>query len=313
MIDALRFVKGAMASKNLDPVLANYCIKDRRIYGFNGRLTLSAPLKLDFNIVLPGDKFYSAISACGEETSLTLMPKGGLSIKSGSFKARIQPACDPEAFPLVLPNGKPYEVTSDWMEALAAVQPFISDDASRPWSRGVLIKNGYVYATNNVILVRAKLPDMFDAEIYITAATIKELLRIKEQPLDIYLSENLISFRFEGDRWMTSNLGVSGWPDVESYLQSFPELYELPEGLADELSKLDAFTNELGHVELKDNQLIVEEAEVDLERPIGIGHYSLTMLKRVAEVATHADLNYYPKFCPFSGSNLEGVIIGVRK
>lgn len=235
MINALRFVKGAMASKKLDPVLANYCIKDQRIYGFNGRLTLSAPLKLDFNIVLPGDKFYSAIAACGEEADLTLTPKGHLSIKSGSFKARIQPGCNPEAFPLVLPEGKPYEITSDWMEALAAVEPFISDDASRPWSRGVLIKNGYAYATNNIILVRAKLPDMFDAEMYITAATIKELLRIKEQPLEAYLSENLISFRFKGDRWMTSNLGVSGWPDVESYLQEFPPLDKLPEDLVEEL------------------------------------------------------------------------------
>lgn len=58
---------------------------------------------------------------------------------------------------------------------------------------------------------------------------------------------------------------------------------------------------------------MVEEAEVELDRALGEGWFSLTMLKRVAEVATHADFSYYPSFCPFKGELLEGVIIGVRK
>ena len=316
MLDSLRFVQGAVAKKDFVAALTHFRIKDRTIVGSNGSMTLSSPIDLELDIMPKAGPFIKAIQTCQETISLHLTASGRLSIKSGRFKALVD--CIPEGFPETAPEGEFVELPDGILPALKTLSPFIAEDASRPWARGILLRGSSAYATNNVVLVEYWLKVPFPMALNIPRSAVVELLRIGAEPLRLQVCDDSVTFHFEGGQWLKTQLYSTEWPDLNLVLNLPSNPEPIPVDLWDALEDLRPFTNKLNQVYLSPGKVSTgpdgDDASATSEVPAvsAVGVFNLDYLLKLKGVAEKVDFTTYPKPCLFFGENLRGAIIGMR-
>ena len=320
MLKTLKFVQGAVAKKDFMPAMTHFRIENGTVRGFNGTLAICAPIDIGFNCIPHAEKLIKAIARCDtDDMKMSITPAGRLSIKSGSFKALVD--CVPEQeTPHLMPQGKVYEIDGALLiEAIKAVEPFISDDAARKWSTGVLLKGQSALATNNVCIVEYWTGINFSHPLNIPESCVRELLRIGEAPTSIQMGEGNITFHYTEGRWIRTQLLDTNWPDLTKLLgkPSNPKL--VPETLFKELEKLKDFVDKFGNVYFREDKLSTtyhEDAESGAVVSVpGIPDgalFNFEMLMLLRGVAATIDFNAYPAPCAFFGNRLRGAIVGRR-
>jgi len=317
MLDELKFVKGGVSKKGLIPTLTHFRIENGTVRSFNGTLALSSPIKLDLDCTPKAEPFVKAIQNCTETVSLSMTPAGRLSIKSGAFKAFIE--CVDTETPHVVPEGEEFPINGeDLLKALKTISPFIGNDASRPWSNGILIKGQSAYATNNVSLIEYWIGDTFPLICNVSRDAVKEMIRINEAPERVQINDHSISFHYPDGKWIRSALLDIGWPNVEKIIDvPAPNVSTLSDELFDALENIKPFVDKLERVYMGNGfigtTLIEKEgASYALEDFPHEGVYQLSVLRRLKGIATSIDFTQYPRPCPFYGDRLRGVLIGMK-
>ncbi|HEY6020864.1 MAG TPA: hypothetical protein VIY48_13480, partial [Candidatus Paceibacterota bacterium] len=213
-------------------------------------------------------------------------------------------------------EGTAVKLSPDFFKALQLVKPFISQDASRVWSTSVLLTESYMYATNNIILVRVPI-EWCDLEVALPASTIDRMIEVGQVPTSCFLSEQSVSFEY-GETWMRSQLIMERWPNVAAMMdEAEPATEPVPVDLADAIEALKHFcTNEkfpvINFGETLKTDAGEQEASFDgFDLPAGA--YHADQLLKVLAVATHINFSAYPKPCSFKGPGIEGMLVGVRK
>src|SRR5699024_6359954 len=115
------------------------------------------------------------------------------------------------------PEGEPVDNPAGLLEALQTLAPYIAEDASRPWAKGILIRDGKAYATNNVIIAEYDLGASFPTAVNIPEKAVKELLRIKEAPTTVWLAESSATFFYSEGLWLRAQLLTPEWPDIDQF------------------------------------------------------------------------------------------------
>ena len=316
MLDALRFVQGAVATRDWSPVLTHFRIEAGAIRGYNGVIGLRSPIALDLNASPRAIPFTKAIQTCKGTIQLHLTPAGKLAIRSGPFRAFIE--CIGEPFPEIIPEGTIVPLDHGILPVFKLLLPFIAGDASRPWARGILLREHSAYATNNVTLIEQWLGYTFPVELNIPHMAIVELLRIGEEPVSLQVSETSATFHFPDDRWLRTQLYSTAWPEVERILDQESNPSPVPEGLWSALRDLAPFTDDLGRVYFRPEQITVgrEEDSTSVDLPsinLAEACFNYQQLLLLEGVADAIDLSQYPKPCHFYGpDNIRGATIGIR-
>lgn len=317
MIDALKFVQGAISNRSvISPELTHYRIANERIVAYNGHLALSSPIPLDITACPKADLFYKAIQACSTKTAISMTPNGRLSISSGTFRAYIP--CLDDVFFDAQPQGTVVACPDKLVEGLEAIQPFIGEDASRPWAMGVLISTGMLCATNNVVFAQYWLGDTGLPTVCIPRFAVNELLRCKLKPISMQSDGSSVTFHFEGDRWLRTQLYDASWPfdRINSLFPENPACLPTPAGLADAVETLAAFA------ENKGSPLYFRDGGVGTHAAEGEGAFcaveglpmgpifNLRQMQLLAAVAKEIDWSAYPRPCTFYGEGLRGLVLG---
>jgi hypothetical protein len=318
MLDALRFVQGALRKTALSPEMEHYQISGGRIIGYNGHLALSSPISLELSAHPKADLFIKAIQACETETSISLTPSARLSIISGKFRAFVP--CLPEAPFDVQPKGTRVELQSGVLKALTRAMDFISEDASRPWAMGALIHGGAVMATNNVTFIQLWAGSELSAlpTMNIPRFAVQEMIRIGEEPVAMQSDGNSLTLHYKGDKWLRCQLYDVEWP-----FDRLQSLFEVPHapipfepGIKEAIEKLHPF------IESKATPLYFTEFGIttSLAADEGVAYqvdnapagtaFNLKQLELVSAVADRIDWTLFPKPCIFYGENLRGMIMG---
>ncbi|MCK4788578.1 MAG: hypothetical protein KAV87_32855, partial [Desulfobacteraceae bacterium] len=252
MLEALKFVQGAVAKKDFVPSLTHFSIKDGNITGFNGKIGLSSPVDIDLTISPKATPFVKAIQSCKDKVTMHVTAAGRLAIKSGTFKVFLD--CTEEPFPITQPKGERIDLPDGGLlAAIKVLAPFIAEDASRPWARGILFKGQTAFATNNICLMEYWLGFTFPFQVNIPHAAIKELLRIKEEPVAIQVTENLLFFHFKDGKWLSTTLSSLEWPDLSKVLDKESTPIPLPEEFFTSIREMNFFIGELGKIFLREN------------------------------------------------------------
>ena len=315
MLEELRFVQGAVAKKNLLPHLTHFKIENGTVRSFNGTLALSSPIDLDIDCIPKAIPFYKAIQNCKETVSLSMTAAGRLSVKSGAFKAFIETV--DEETPHVIPEGEEIEINGDvLLAALKIIEPFIGDDAARPWSNGVLLKGQSAFATNNVSAIEYWIGSSFPRVCNLPRAAIKEMIRINQPPKSAQITDISISFHYEDDKWIRSALLDLQWPDIATLLDRGSNPVPVNPLIFEGLEVLKPFVDKLERVYITDGvmstTLIEDEgASFDLDDFPYEGVYQISILNLLNKVATSVDFSTYPKPCLFYGENLRGALMGM--
>lgn len=316
MLDVLNFVKGAVGKKDLVPALTHFHIANGRISGFNGKISISAPIALDIDCCPKAEPFVRAIEACAETAQLHLTPTGKLSIRSGKFRAHVD-TVGSEAFPEVQPEGQFIEVDGKLLPILRTLYDFIGEDASRPWATGIMFNGTSAFATNNVIVAEHWLGYHFPFKVVVPRYTIKEMLRIGEEPIRIQLTALNATFHYEGNRWLRTQLVSNEWPDVQTMLDidAAGESEAIPDGFWEALKTISPFLDEASRVYLDGSTIrtsLDDGASMEIEGAGLIGLYNHKMLSLLAGVAQRANWQAYPSRVGWYGDCIRGLIIGMR-
>ncbi|QJD54343.1 DNA polymerase III beta subunit [Aminobacter phage Erebus] len=322
MLDALRFVASAVAKKDFVQELTHFKIQDGRVTGFNGIVALSTDIDVDLDIQPNAAKLISAVKACPGTIALNMTPAGKLAVRSGSFKSFVDCLQEEHAY-FVYPEGDSVELGPNFLDAITAVSPVMSVDASRPWAMGVKLRGASAFATNNVMLVEYWHGTDLPFDMVIPAVAVNELIRIGEKPTRVQITDRSISFWFGEKRWMRSALleGAS-WPtdrmaqilDASTGAQQefHPEFFE-------SVAKLKPFLGESGSVYLSADKISTSQHEdegtsVDVPATgmLEMQAYHHHQLMILGEVAKTIDWTAYPRPCMFQGGALRGALVGQR-
>lgn len=321
MLSTLKFVQGAVGRKDLVPALTHFRIAGGRIFGYNGKMALSAPVALDVDCVPKAIPLVKAIEACDETAQLHLTPTGKLAIRSGKFRAHVDTLPE-EAFPDVRPEGQFVQLTGPLLPAMRALYELSGEDATRPWAAGVLLDGESAYATNNVILAEFWLGCHFPYRVNVPRYAVKEMLRINEEPVSIQLTANNITFHYDGERWLRSQLNSNEWPNAREMLDVRSrgvEVPPVPEGLFAALDTLQPFTDDLDRIYMIGGDLgrlataPVEGMSVDIPEPLPDGIYNHEMISLLDGLATHIGFGNYPNPAPWYGDRVRGLLMGMRQ
>lgn len=331
ILDTLKFVKGSVARKDLAPVLNHFRIANSVITGFNGNISLSAPIALSLDCQPKAAPFTKAIEICEsmEAVPTLSMTKGGkLTIAAGKFKVHID--CIDESFPPLEPEGEVIDIQPGMMEAFKILAPLIGEDASRPWARGILIRDGSAYATNNVVIgqywVNCKLP--FD--INIPEECIRELLRLNkgELPVRIHATGRSITFGWSDGRFLKSQLLSTEWPNLGPVLDRPSMARRVPGDFFRILDRLAPYVDQAKRVFFLGNQLSTHMGEGqgatfgldesdDME--LLTGAYNIDLLRSLDGLVDKVDWSLYPAPALFFGPDttegyplFRGAIVGMK-
>lgn len=316
MLDAIRFVKGAVSKKDFVPALSHFLIKANRITGFNGKLSLSAPISMPEDCCPKAETFVRAVEACADTIELHLTKAGKLGIRSGKFKAFVD-TVPTEQYPGVAPEGQRVDAHGELLPALAKLYEFSAEDASRPWAAGVLLNGNSAFATNNVVIAECWLGYYFPFRIIVPRYAIKEILRIGEEPTHMRLTRTNATFFYEGERWLSTQLVDAEWPDVERMFAAMPAPNTVPPvapELFPALETLEPFVDEYMRIYMLGDHVstaLQDGASVELAVPAQ-GAYNIKMLRLLEGVAQQIAFDMYPAPVPWYGKQIRGLIAGQR-
>lgn len=324
MLKELKFVQGAVAKKDLIPAMTHFRIENGFVRSYNGMMALCSPIDCDLDCIPLASQMVDAIGKCDETPVLSMARNGSLRIVSGPVKFYVD--CVDGETAHVEPKGQ--EVFFDGEVLLAALKmlfPFTGEDASRPWTNGILLQKQSAFATNNVIVVEYWLGTDVPFVVNLPKEAVREMLRIDEPPTHAQIDTNSLTLHYTDGRWIRTQLLETSWPDLTKILDHPSDPIEIDERLFEGMKKLERAADELGRIYLLGDIMRThlspdDEDPNDVEKGaeyncagMGIrGIYQMKMLKLLEGVATHADFSRYPNPTLFFGERLRGAIAGMR-
>lgn len=318
MLKELKFVHGAVASKDYVPALNHFRIADGRAEGYNGTLALSTPIALDFKAMPKATAFVKAIERLpeGKEVAMYLTKTGKLSVKAGNFLVHVDCWPDDDA-PRVAPAGEIYPLPGGMLPVMTKLAPIMGIDASRPWACGILFRGQSAFATNNIIVLEHWLPVVFPSPINLPAQAIKEMLRIGEEPVSMQPEAGAITFHYANGAWLRTSLLATDWPDLARVLDQGCTPVPVHPEFFDAVRRLDAFIEKAGRLYLRGDIVATSphDGEGALAELVGLnleGCYHLAQMARLEGLADTIDLSRYPAPALFFGGMLRGAIVGMR-
>lgn len=320
MLDALKFVNRATDEKSVIRALTHICVHDGKLQGADSKIALETecPELAGFSFTAPAEKFVKAVTGCNGEPKIEVNADGTIKISRSRFRVTL-PCLKTEDYPITaFKTEDAVKITTSvgFLQALKKVKPFISQDASRPWSLGVWVSEGYVYATNNVSMARAPV-EWNGPSLNLPGYAVDQLLDI-DQPIDeIWASAAAVSFKFKNG-WMRSQLYVDGWPpSIASMFQADRVYEQVPDGLKDAVERIIPFCpdSKFPTIYFKDGGITtangLQSAEIGFDWA-GVGVYRAEILQLVLGVARHWTPQAYPKPVFFKGDGVEGMMVGVK-
>lgn len=317
MLDALRFVKGAVARKDLVPAMTHFRIEAGHVRSYDGSLAISSPVALDFDCTPQADKMVKAIEGCDGPITIAETGAGRLSIRSGKFRALVNTVQGEVPHPK--PEGERFEFDgAAVLEAFKVVEPFIGNDASRPFTNGVLLADGSAYATNNTCLVQYWIGAAFPLRVNVPGKAIRHVLAAGEAPTHGQLTNDSITFHYADGRWIRSQLLDTEWPMsiIANLLDQPSNAVPLPDDFFKGLATITKLADGARRVYMMDGKLRTSDnpddgAEYDVGLPCD-GLYNMNMLGLLDGVVTSVDFARYPEPALFFGGKLRGAIVGMK-
>lgn len=324
MLDVLNFVRGAVSSSDtVMPVLTHFCIYDGRIQGSNGRVSIDAPLPgIDFEAIIPAERFLRAIDTCGGEPKLRLTDKGRVIVERKPFRATL-PSQKVEAYPRAKPSGGDrYPVGDGLLDALKLLRPFIATDAERAWASTVYFDNeGQALAANNAIIAMTKC-DAFKniGEMQLPVFACEELLRLGSHPGgypdDVSMDDSGVTFYF-GDSWLKSAHIAAEWPTetAATWLAMSAKMKKIPPELARSIEQLLPFCPDPKYPTIRFEKGGIRTATGDSEAEIAgfdLGEGTFHAANLLPMLACTDKMAILEKAALFSGKNFKGVMALLR-
>lgn len=319
MLDALKFVERATADKDIIRALTHICVHDGRLQAGDSKIALecTCPELAGHSFTVAADKFIKAIAVCDGVPKIEILDDSRIKVSHKRFRVTL-PTLKVEDYPRSeMRKSTEIPVPEAFIEALKRVFPFVSQDASRPWSLGVWLQDGYACATNNVTLVRTPI-DWHGPAINLPRFAIQEILDIKIPITRIFVDGSALEVEY-GDAWFKTQTYTDIWPDsaVQLFNRPMPEMHSVPADLLKAVEKLIPFCPDVKFpsIYFKDGAITTangaQSAEIGFDFEF-TGCYRAEVLQLALSVASEWSPQTYPQPIFFKGDLIEGMLVGLR-
>lgn len=314
-VEALRFI-GTVTRDVGAPYETHCLLHNNTATAFNG--IMAAGIKIEDDIyACPNNKMIvEALSKCGEHISITQLDNGRLSIKSDKFKA-IVPCVDPTLLAPSVPDPVMGVVDDRLKRAFEVCGVIANENAQTVHGSSVLMQSGSLVATDGGIMFEywhgIDLPP-----IAIPKSMVQAIVKCPKKLVSFGFSNASITFYFEDDSWLRTQLYSSQWPDVRRIIDIKSNAWAVPGDLFKALAAVAPFSQD-GQVYFTKNLLRSHADNADAGAtyeveglPQGPVH-SIRQLKMIEPYAEQIDFfaeGPNSTMLMFFGQNIRGVIAG---
>ncbi len=235
---AITFIKHGVLARQFDESLTHIHFTHNNIQSYNGVVAMSYPIDQPHVFSVDSTRLIKAIQACNFAPDLKISEKNVIA-RGNNFRS-ILPRL-PESLAIKKEKGEKYILPPDLIEKLSKLFPLISDDASRAWSQTILIKKGYAYVTNNIIIARVKL-DMPNCILPIELIGV--MLKAKESPEYILLGNRNMVVMYPDKKWIQCTRASHKWPDKIDHFFTKSKPPKVPEGFKDAVETIYPFVDD---------------------------------------------------------------------
>jgi hypothetical protein len=210
-------------------------LANKQATAFNGILAAGAIIEEDIYACPQNKLMVEALSKCDNVYSITQLDNNRLSIKSGKFKA-IVPCIDPTILANIAPDPSIAPINDTFKTAIEAVGVLAVENAQRVLEASILNTGQSVVASNGKVIFEYWHGLNLPPGLIIPKALVKPLADTKKKLVSFGYSKSSITFYFEDNSWLRSQLFAQQWPDVSHILDKVSNPYPIPatfwEGLA---------------------------------------------------------------------------------
>lgn len=314
----------AVSKKPLLPIMTAAHHKDGRLYTGDGVISIDTEcdnLAPDIDFTVPAVLLRHALERCEWAPDKVQLTASRLVLARGAFKARL-PLVEGE-YPVPVPaEGK---TTRKGIGALVdgfgtAVMEFVGNDASRLWGTGLLLRKGWLYATNNISAARVPVQAALGPVAIPREAA--EAVMALGAPTGGRVGTHSITFQYQWGEFTSRQYDIDSWPNIEAIFAN----YSKPDGVlpTDELQLAVESLLPFCH---PDNPVVVmegntirtagdheESTRIKLGFDVPRAAFRAETLLRALRAGEWIDLSTYPDPCSFGHSNgLQGLVMGVRE
>lgn len=311
LLQALKFISVAQKEKDVIAPYQNHCILTNGfVSASNSILSAGCKVQEDLECRPQTRVLINALSNCGDTLSITQLENARLSIKSGKFSTIVP--CHAQELPKVKPDPQIALISDVLKTALSQVSHLAKDEAKTVLESAILLQAGTVIATTGFVILESwhgvDLPTCVLPKVFVNA-----VCDCDTKLRGFGYSSNSVTFWFEDDSWIKSQIYAERYPDVSKVLNANCEFKPLTEGFYDAIRMVEDFAEggkEKGIVVLSGKGVKCKEAFYEIEGlPDGFA-FKIKQLKQVEKVVKQVcfvDNKLY-----VFGDNIRGVIQGVR-
>lgn len=321
---AVNWCKDALASKDLVAHLTYYMIKEGKIYASDGRMVACHPIMVDFGkpLFIPGADFERILGAMPTDNPELKLDEGKLTVKHGKFRGKLSVASE-ETWPYEAGHeGKWTVLPKGLLAAIKKIRPFVSDNATQLWATCVALRNGFIYATNNVVVARAQVEGL-TGDVLLPAWAVDFLLPRVAGATHFAVAENAIFFKWDSGAWLKTFSMNGTFPEKAGTMidSCGKAAFATTPAWRATFARVAGLTGSGGTIKIFHNVMLGSgegelEATDAAESPIPEGQeasiWDAGYLTPVIEIATHWNPAAWPKPARWQGEGIDGIVIGRR-
>ena len=320
MREALKWIKGAIASRDIVSDKTFYKLSESEIRATNGKLTAGYPCETGVDFLVPGEEFEKILDRLPGD--ITIKPvENGIRLRSGLFSGTIKTLpLEQWSYPGV-DHAIWQPIPAGLIDVMTALRPFISDNATQAWATCIALERGWAYATNNIALAGAPLPGA-DLMAMLPVWAVDFVLSRAKGLHSWAWSENYVAFQWDNSAWMRSVLVVGQFPEkaaalvreagnaatttkvTDEFRDAFVEVAALAEDTV--LLYKDRIVSQFGQAEIVANTVCVVPPDVECSR------WGASYLVPAIKAADTWSPDAWPKPAPWKGKVLAGYVVGRR-
>lgn len=140
LLEALERAKGSVATGDIIPMLGCYRFTPDRIETTNMEIGASVSFETGLDCTVPAEKLYKLVSMLRQDEIDMTVKDGKLIVKAEGHRSSTAVTGDNDDFPVVMVGKRSWKKTpTDFMDALKACLPGVSDDIAMPKLCGVYL------------------------------------------------------------------------------------------------------------------------------------------------------------------------------
>jgi hypothetical protein len=315
LIEALSFC--AVAQHDIgQPYQSHIMLANRTAVAFDGILSAGTMTELpDVNTCPHTLKLIAALKKCKAEYSMTQTEGNQLVIKSGAFRAII-PCLPREEMTTGYPDNQIAPIDDRLKDGFKILDKIIVENAQTVLQSSVLLRANTMVATDRMLIVEFWHGIDLPPNLILPKAFVSAIAKSDKKLKWFGYSEHTVTFWFEDNSWIKTQLYVEQWPNIDAQWNFEPTLGPVPKKLREAAEAVAPFS-ENGALYLSEDLVASHPAEgvgATHDCPgldFGDGLFPIFGIKRLyhmLDLAEQVDWNAKDGASYFVGNGCRGLI-----